>query len=248
MTAVVGVFCTDGAVIGTDSSATFGPDPQFRTIEQETDKIYVIENSIIVAATGEIGSTQRLCSIIRQAWTAKVFAQKEPLEVGKIISGSLVKDWANTGIPLGKWPFGALIAFPHRDRAQLCEFYPHNFQPELKDERIWYCSMGSGQSITDPFLGLMREIFWEKGPPRVRDAIFAVTWALDHVIRFNPGGVNKPARVAVLGGNKGPMAARVLDDTELAQHRQLIEEAKKNLGKIPENLKPEAATQEVPKP
>ena len=49
MTAVVGVLCKDGVVVGSDSSATFGPHPQFHTIEQRCKKISVIEDRIIVA-------------------------------------------------------------------------------------------------------------------------------------------------------------------------------------------------------
>ena len=48
--------------------------------------------------------------------------------------------------------------------------------------------MGSGQPITDPFLALMRSIFWGDGLPTVQDGTFAVTWALEHAIEVNPGG------------------------------------------------------------
>ena len=51
MTAIVGVLCRDGVVIGTDSSATFTYGPQ-RTIEQPTEKLSIVDQSVIVAGTG----------------------------------------------------------------------------------------------------------------------------------------------------------------------------------------------------
>lgn len=54
---------------------------------------------------------------------------------------------------------------------------------------------------------LMREISWSGGPPNVQDATFAVTWALDHAVTCNPGGINAPVRIAVL--------ERALEDSPL---------------------------------
>ena len=142
MTAVVGVLCRDGVVIGTDSSATFGPGPQFRTIEQPTDKLDVIGEHLIIAGTGEIGLSQRFCAIAEMAWKEKLF-QKPPLEVVKLLSRAAIEDMAQTYLQPGK--YGALLAFPCGDIPCLCEFALHNFQPELKTDRLWYTSMGSAE-------------------------------------------------------------------------------------------------------
>lgn len=56
-------------------------------------------------------------------------------------------------------PFGALLAFPCNHIPHLCEFEVGTLQPELKTNKLWYVSMGSGQTIADPFLALMREVF-----------------------------------------------------------------------------------------
>lgn len=114
---------------------------------------------------------------------------------------------------------------------------------------MWYVSMGSGQSITDPFLALMREIFWRAGPPTVQDATFAVTWALDHAIAVNTGGINGPARIAVMERVSGKLAARLLDEADLLEHRQNIEQAKERLRTFQESQKPGAGdAPDVPKP
>lgn len=218
MTAVVGVLCKDGAVIGTDSSATFTVG-QYKTIEQTTDKLFLTGN-VIAASTGAIGLNQRFCDLIRQAWDKKVFSNP-PLAVVKMLARSGIDDFKSTHAAVGT--YGALVAFPCNHTAHLCEFQASDFQPELKDEKIWYASLGSAQPITDPFLALMRQVFWAGGQPKVHDAIFAVTWTLEHAIEVNPGGVNGPIRIGVLeGSGKGRLAARILDEEEIDMHRQNV--------------------------
>ncbi|MGH2359351.1 MAG: hypothetical protein ACRDGM_02260 [bacterium] len=245
MTAIVGVFCKDGAVIGTDSSATFTAG-QSRTIEQQTEKIHIVDDHIIIACTGAIGLYQRFCAIVGKIWKDNGFTGSE-IEVAKRLSRETLQDLAQTFLqPTG---FGATIAFPIQHRPHLCEFLPDNFQPELKTNKLWYCSMGSGQQITDPFLGLMREVFWEKGPPSLQEGVFAVTWALDHVITLNPGGVKDPISIAVLEKlGDGKARARRLEPTELAEHRQNVTAAKAHLREYQKKLQPGAPAPDVPKP
>src|SRR3989338_6678558 len=247
MTAVVGVLCKDGVVIGTDSSATFVHGHQFRTIEQPTDKLHVIKEHVIVAGTGQVGIDQRFRAITEKGWEDKIF-QKSPIEVAKHLSRTGIEDLSHTYLKPGQ--YGALVAFPFGHKHQLCEFQIADFQPELKTERLWYCSMASAQPITDPFLGLIREVFWKEGPPPVSEGIFAVTWALEHAINVNPGGVNDPIRIAILERvDGGQLKARMLTESELGQHRQNVEAAKEHLREFSKRHQPGAIENlEIPKP
>lgn len=234
MTAIVGLLCDNGCVIGTDSSATFaaGRTP---TIEQPTEKLHIIGDSVVVAGTGQVGLGQRFCAVVDKWWQGGNF-NGSPLEIAKALSALCQQDFASTGVQKGQ--YGALVAFYSEGKFSLCEFAVPDFQPELKIGRIWYCSMGSGQPITDPFLAFMREVFWEGVCPNTVDGVFAVTWALDHVISVNPGGINGPARIAVLELNpEGAAIARLLDDDELLEHRQHIHEAKQLLKDHREKLR-----------
>lgn len=225
MTVVVGVLYSDGVVIGTDSAATFGYG-RTRTVEQLTDKLFV-HGDVIVAGTGAVGLGQRFCQITRHAWEAKLF-RDSPYDIVKQLSRKGQDDFAQTSAPIGQ--YGALVAFPCEKQAYLCEFQQDDFQPEFKDERLWYVSLGSAQPITDPFLALMREVFWREGRPRVEDAIFVVTWAIEHAIKVNPGGVNGPTKIAVLEAEtKSRLAARLLDDEEIDMHRQNVADALEHL-------------------
>jgi hypothetical protein len=78
----------------------------------------------------------------------------------------------------------------------------------------------------------MREIYWQEGPPDTQDGIFTVTWALEHAVAVNPGGVNKPIYLAVLETKKGQAQARLLKDDELDEHRQNVKAAKEQLREL----------------
>src|SRR5437868_5346019 len=201
MTALIGIYCQDGVVIGSDSSASFAHTPNVRTIEQKVKKVEVIADQVIIAATGAVGLGQRFSEIVREYWINKKGQSKNHIEIAKDLCRAGCEDFASTGVQKGL--YGALVAFPSSKskRPQICEFPITDFQPEFKNEKMWFVSLGSGQPITDPFLGLMRRVFWGDTPPHLNDAIFAVTWSLKHVIELNPGGINGPQQIAVLDMN-----------------------------------------------
>jgi len=218
VTSIVGVLCRDGAVIGTDSATTFGG--RNRTIEQRTEKLDIVGDEIILAGAGQLGLRQRFRDIVEEAWRKDFLKKSRPIDLGKYFSATTIQDFGSTRAPQGA--FGAMLAFPHQADPFICTFDPEHFQPELIEERLWYDSMGSAKPITDPFLALMRKAFWTSGPPLVHDAIFAVTWALEHAIEVNPGGVNDPIRIAVLKGQGTRLRARILADHELLEHKQSV--------------------------
>lgn len=228
MTAIVGVLCHDGIVIGSDSSTTF-THGNMRTIEQKGEKIEIVESRVIVAGTGPIGLGQRFCNIVKNTWNNNEF-KGNAMEVCKGLSKAYIQDFHSTF--LNKNMYGALVAFPCEQKLYLCEFDTEVFQPELKTNNIWYCSMGSSQPITDPFLALIREIYWKEDLPSVNEAIFAVTWTLDHAVQINPGGVNGPVKIATLQKVDKSFEARKLDEHELDEHRQCVEDAKTTLREL----------------
>jgi hypothetical protein len=228
MTSLVGIYCTNGVVIGADSSATFakGTTP---TIEQPTQKIQIIGNSVIVAGTGSIGLGQRFINIVKTAWAENKFSGTH-FDIAKYLCKTTRQDFAETSVEKGK--YGALVAIPASKKVHLCEFGVMDFQPEFKTDDMWFCSMGATQTITDSFLAFIREVFWSEGMPNIHGGIFAATWTLDHVIRINPGGVNRPVKLAVLERIKREYKARMISKSELGEYRQHIDEIQSDITDI----------------
>lgn len=227
MTAIVGILCKDGAVIGTDSSATFSTG-RANTIEQPTQKLQVIGDRVVFSGTGSVGLDQRFSAVVKRAVAENILNNPSHVEVAKALSRMMIEDMRQTYLQPGQ--YGCLLAFPHGGKTRLCEFQQADFQPEFKDDRIWYASMGGTQAITDPFLALMREVFWSDGQPNIDEGVFAAVWALDHAISVNAGGVNAPIRIAVLERRSdNALMGRILGGEELAQHEQNVTAAKHHL-------------------
>jgi len=225
MTSLVAIRCTDGVVVGADSSATFGPHPQVKTIEQTYDhKIAIIGGHIIVAGTGQVGHGQRFNAVVQRAWDQKKLSGKSEIEIMKILAADGLQDFASTFVQANNIGYSALVAYPASDRAALCEIVGANgFQPELKEENgLWFTSAGSGQMITDPFLALLRQVFWKDAAPNLQGGIFTTLWALQHACDVNPGGIKEPISIAVLERDKGKYHARMLEKAELEEHGNMV--------------------------
>jgi hypothetical protein len=123
-----------------------------------------------------------------------------------------------------------------------------DFQPEFKTDSIWFVSMGCGQPITDPFLGLMRRVFWKDGLPGVTDAIFVAVWTLQHAIDLNTGGINGPIQMAVIRRDKGNghFLAQLLSDSDLQEHLNNVEAAEIYLSQYKDILLGKTISSQVP--
>ena len=223
MTAIVGLFCKDGVVIGADSSMTLAAAGNFRTIEQSSNKIHIVDGRIIIAGTGSVGLGQRFCAMAEKAGGLK----GNPLEAAKHLCKGAIDDFSQTGLEIGKIDYGALVAFP---------VAYGNFQPELRNSQMWFSTMGNHQHITDAFLGLMKDVFWPNSQPSLHDGVFTAVWTLQHVVALNTGGVADPIRIAILETKDGKAKARILEESDLAQHKQYVAEAKEHMRKFRDTL------------
>src|SRR2546421_3146108 len=86
MTLIIGVKCKDGVVMGSDSAATFSAMGQ-NTIRQDTRKLDILGESVIVGISGYIGLGQRIRAQIQALWTDSnlKFEEKEPYEAMTIM-------------------------------------------------------------------------------------------------------------------------------------------------------------------
>ena len=206
---------------------TLGVGDDFRTIEQPTQKINVVKDRVIVAGTGYVGHGQRFRRVVELATGKFMGPRANPIDVCRKLSNRAIQDFKQTQFPVA---FGAIVAFAALNEHVLCEFNPGQLQPELKDEHNRFCSMGSGQAITDPFLAFLSELFWPEGEPTLDDGLLVVTWALDHAIKVNPGGVNGPVQIAVLKRDDASRLHPVmLTEDDLVEHREWIHETKKEV-------------------
>jgi ATP-dependent protease HslVU (ClpYQ) peptidase subunit len=253
MTIIVGIKCKEGVVIGADSSATFGAGPHLRTIEQLTDhKIQIIKDRVIVAGTGYVGHQQRFSDVVEKIYARNdTFGKRSTLDVARALAQDATKDWAQTNAPRGQ--YAALVAYEASDdNFALCEYSVDAFQPEVKQATgLWFAAMGSGQPIVDPFLALLKKVFWSSGPPGLRGGIFSAYWALQQACELNTGGIQPPIHIAVLSrdpAQKGRIVASKLGDEQLAEHRDMVAAATAHVASFRDVLEGTKEVEAVPKP
>jgi 20S proteasome alpha/beta subunit len=228
MTVIVGILCEDGVVIGSDSSGTLAAG-QFRTIEQPVKKTSIVSDHILLASTGQLGLAQRFENVLLKFREQCKFTDVDRFTLAKGISSAAINDFASTEAPKGQ--IGAIVAFQSASGFHLCEFEASAFQPEFKTDEQWFSCMGSGQPITDPLLAMLRRVFFKDKKPRLKEGLFAVTWALLHAIELNPGGINGPPQVGILrssGGSKR-LTAELLNDDQLAEHIDNVRDAERHI-------------------
>jgi 20S proteasome alpha/beta subunit len=248
MTALVGVLCSDGVVIGTDSASSFVAGQIF-TIKQKVQKAFVFnDGNVIVAGSGQVGMGQRFNDVVQKVFTNNKCKNKRPLDIARELATEARNDFAGTKAHENQ--FGALVGFASLKKPQLCEFAQRDFQPELKNPKMWFVSMGIGQPITDPFLGLIKKAFFQETQPTLAEGIFTVNWALANVIDLCVGHIDGPAQIAVLFPKdmSGNFGVRILTDDEIAEHNDSARAAERHLGLYKQQLGTTATSPSIPEP
>ncbi|MCY3747800.1 MAG: hypothetical protein OXG64_00770 [Chloroflexi bacterium] len=222
MTLIVGIWTSEGVVLGADSAATsMLPDGRHTVLQYYPDKINLIGDTVAVASTGAVGFQQRFVDKVAGLANARKLGQRRDLDAGRLISNSIVQDFQHTRAQSGE--YGALVALPVKGGPPaLIEFDARTLQPEVKTSSCWYVSMGSGQTVADPLLGFAREAFWGNKPPSKEGAIFCTMFVMSLSCKMCPSGVREPIQIAVVEPANGKVLARFLTDDQLREHRQHV--------------------------
>jgi hypothetical protein len=109
MTVIVGILCSDGVVIGSDSAMVAGRSTSGYTIERQDGdvlKIEIIENDIITAITGAMGLAQRF----NEQAAATIRTLRQPFQPA-MIQGFVISPLQQilTGkVPAGSVPYNII--------------------------------------------------------------------------------------------------------------------------------------------
>lgn len=255
MTLLIGIKCTDGVVVAADGATTFGNSLGTRTIRQPSRKLAIVNDRMVVGVTGAVGLQQRFIgelSALNPGASAKrhqlmemlAGAIRKPMR-DEYSMAEAVRDSLGSAAVQGVLS-GTLIALVIQGEPTLIQF-DHQGSPECATDNLRFVSLGSGQPLADPFLAFLRRIFWADAPPNLQEGIFAATWALEHSIATNPGGVDHPIQVMTVRAVTNGCEIREVDETELGEHRQFIQVAERRLATFREAMtETAAAAAEIP--
>jgi hypothetical protein len=243
MTVVVVFHCSDGVVIAADSMIT----PTMGNISvghHHGRKIDILTGPQLFAFAGDQGQSARF-RIMADGAHGQIVAANHPMDHALAPSMGIIKQFQATGIG-NSIGVNTILAFGHGGRHHCCMF-EGALQPRLLDEHHYYAALGSGKLSADPFLRFLVDVFCPTGRPTMREAMFLATWAVQHVIDTNPGGVAGPIRVATFDADPtGNFQAKELPETEIAEHQQAIESAAMALRTWRDQLQSGAAAVDAP--
>lgn len=229
MTVLVGILCSDGVVVATDSAATFGVSATHPTIGQlPVQKLHCLHDRILFCATGAVGMGQIICAELHEMYSTNVFRNRPTPEAAMDLIGRKIHEKVVPYIQsqaaansIGQALCKSLVAMPIGHNAFLFQF-DFGGAPERATKDLPFVALGSGQPIADPFLAFLKRLLWSEREPTVSEGRFAAVWTIDHVRRTNPGGVGGDIQLATLtrGGN-----ASLAPKEDVDEHLQRVAQA-----------------------
>jgi hypothetical protein len=244
MTVVVAFYCSDGVVLAADSMLT--PTIGGMSVgHHHGKKVEVLPGPQLFAFAGDQGQGARF-KIMASFAHGAISGTQTPIDYPLLLTQNIVNQFNSTGIANNAIGANTILAFEWQGTHQCCAF-EGALQPRLLDEHHYYAALGSGKLSADPFLRFLVDIFSPNGPPSVREALFLVTWTIQHVINTNPGGVAGPIRIVAFERQaNGPLLAREVAEAEIEEHIQATESAAGALRTWRDNMQSGEAAEEAP--
>lgn len=233
MTLIVGILCSDGVVMASDSAATLAAGATHTIGQQAVQKVRGLKNgTLLYSFTGAVGIGQLAAAELEAKWDGSRRAEVLAATLGKTLA-QLIHPFLLTTQPLvsvmGPSAAGSvickhLLAGIVNGAPALMQF-SENGAPELASSELPFVALGSGQPRADPFLALLKRVLWPSASPTVREGTLAAVWAIQHVIQVDPGGVAGDVQLATLT----TAGVNFESKDALGEHRQAIERAEQGI-------------------
>ena len=243
MTLLVGVLCSNGAVIAADRQATHGAMGQQG---QAVTKVRVIHGEALYASSGHNGLGQQLCGVVEskqqefknQRYDANIVRLQDalrPLIDNALNTAGLAARVVGNAAAMGDSLCGGLLAAGFKDGLRLVEITPQ-VAVEFMTKDLPFISMGSGKMSADPFLGFLRKVYWPSNLPTIQEGALAAYWTIRHAIDMKVLGVGFDVDVFTIEPSAKTYRARQLDDAEVAEHIDFIKACEQALRGVREAM------------
>jgi 20S proteasome alpha/beta subunit len=252
VTLLVGVLCSNGAVIAADRQATHGAMGQ-QTVGQSVTKVQVINGEALYATSGHKGLGQQLCAIVdgkqpefkNQRYDANIVKLQDalrPVVNGALNTAGIAARVIGNAAAMGDAICGGLLAAGFKDGLKLVEITPQ-VAVEYMTNDLPFISMGSGKLSADPFLGFLRKVYWPTQLPTIQEGALAAYWTIQHAIEMKVSGVGFSVDVFVIEPKGKTFTARKLDEAEVAEHFEFMKAAEEALREVREAMTAPSAAQ-----
>ncbi|MBY0360161.1 MAG: hypothetical protein K2W82_19315 [Candidatus Obscuribacterales bacterium] len=237
MTVIVGVLCTDGAVLVADGAATYGlPTGAAMTIRQSTKKLVGIGNTQLFGCSGAVSLSQAFVEQITDSsasgggyklWNKSAIRKFFSGDIYKQVVGpaceranSQIVVTGNRGYQTDTGQHSIFAFVDDAGKPQLAQITP-TCQVEFADSNLPFVSVGSGQPAADPFMAFLRDVFCAGREITLQDGKFLAYWAVDLTIRVQPGMVAPPIQMMALFKRGDNWVVEELND-DAAAHAEMV--------------------------
>lgn len=212
MTLIVGIPCSDGVVIGTDSAVTAGP-----IVLPGMSKVHSVADCALVACAGSVGPGQRFLSVVSERYRTDQALDTDGtlVEEGNELAAKAFRNFQSTGWIRGECSSVVALGLDHGvgDWGLLRFHFGSEPGPTTVEviQDIPFIALGSGRDAAMPLLAFVRKVFWSGSQPSVVDAIFAIAFVMETAIEIAASGVGGKLQVGVLGPEEDEEVAHSSD-------------------------------------
>jgi 20S proteasome alpha/beta subunit len=260
MTLLVGILCTNGAVIAADQQTTHG-NFAVHTIGQQATKIRSIADDTLYAGSGPLGLAQQYAHIIenehhqfknRNFHSLAPLLQKkmrdllDPAFVTAGHASRVIGQAAQSDVILS-----SLLATVCKDGLVLWEISQQCGFEALTAAGVSFVCVGSGKSNADPFLRFIWDVYFPgTARPNVSEGSLIAYWTVRTVIDSRTSGVGYNPDVFVIEQINKTYKSRQLSKDDLIGHDELIGAASGAMRSIQARMagREKMAADEVPLP
>jgi 20S proteasome alpha/beta subunit len=241
MTLLVGVLCSNGAVIAADRQLTHGAMGAL-TVGQAATKVHILDKKILFGSSGHVGLGQQLLACIqKKRKELETYAYHQLIvDIQKDMRTIVDPAWqtatkaaqiVGAQVALQDCVCHSLFAAHFKDGPRLVEITPQ-VSVECLSADSPFVALGSGKQVADPFLGFLRRIYWASRLPTVNEGALAAIWTIEHAIEMKVLGVGFGVDVFVLEPKDKGYTAKQLDEAELMEPHDFIRAAEDALRQV----------------
>ncbi len=209
MTLIVGIPCSDGVVIGTDSAVTAGS-----IVLPGMSKVHSVADCALVSCAGNVGPGQRFLNVVSERYRAdQVLGTNGTLiEEGNELAAKAFRIFQSTGWIGGECSSVVALGLDHGVKEWGMIRFHFSSEPgpatvEVMQD-IPFMALGSGRDAAMPLLAFVRKVFWSGLQPSIVDAIFAIAFVMETAIEIAASGVGGKLQVGVLRTEEDEDASR----------------------------------------
>jgi 20S proteasome alpha/beta subunit len=193
MTIAIGLYCTDGLVIATDSAITVATHDG-ATTEMKASKIFHLMDGVIFAYSGNFSMAERIRRRLASFLPEWLEESDTADDLGDRICTELERMFTKYVIdPLKGVDCTIMLGIIFKGTPELILF-SGGFRPQYHSMEYFYVAHGSGKQFADPFMSFLQNTCDIK-TLTVEHARLLAYWIIDHVIEANTGGVRGPVQL-----------------------------------------------------